>query len=294
MTSAPGSPPIHTTSSNQPPGVFVEIDRPCFKCSYNLKGLPIMGVCPECGMPVQDSLKGILLRFASPEYLATIRSGLSLILNGIILSIVVGVGSILVSLVFAFKVAAAVRTGTTVGTGDALAICIGIANLVPTAMIFLGYWRFTQPDPGFVGLERPDSARKIIRIAIGVQAAFQVVHLAFGLIATVLSRGSAISDLIKTFAAILSFASLAAWAVQFFAMMLYLRWLAARLPDLFVLKRSKTYMWLLPLLGTVGVVVFIGPIVALVLYWNLLDRVRKHLRSIAESGQLAPLAGTTA
>jgi hypothetical protein len=89
---------------------------------------------------------------------------------------------------------------------------------------------------------------------------------------------------------IVSLLSMIAWAVQFFAMMLYTRWLGSRVPDQWIIKRTKTYMWLLPLLTTVGVVlVGLGPIIALVLYWNLLDRMRKHLKSIESSGAPASL-----
>jgi len=71
-------------------------------------------------------------------------------------------------------------------------------------------------------------------------------------------------------------------------MLRYLRWLAARAPDASIVKESGMYMWFLPLLSTVGLVVF-GPLGAAVLYWRLLPRVRKHLISIERSGVPAAL-----
>jgi hypothetical protein len=42
-------------------------------------------------------------------------------------------------------------------------------------------------------------------------------------------------------------------------------------------------------LATVGALLLLGPLVALVLYWNLLHRMRKHLKAIVETGEPAQL-----
>jgi len=277
--SSPGSP-------IPPPLVSVEQDRPCVRCSYNLKGLPTTGSCPECGTPIQDSLRGILLHFASPEYLKSMRTGLSLVLNGILLMIVVMVASIFMGLVASMY-----------ATGSGVRLLISLASMAPSIMILVGYWLFTEPDPGFAGLERPDSARKVIRATVAVQAVFQAFHAVFVMLGVNASfnlrlGARAVVTPVDLLAILLGLASLIAWAVQFFAVMLYTRWLAARIPDRYVLGRSKTYMWVLPLLQTVGVVlVGLGPLIALVMYWNLLDRVRKHLKSIATDGKPLRLEG---
>ena len=62
--------------------------------------------------------------------------------------------------------------------------------------------------------------------------------------------------------------------------MLYLRWLAPRLPDDEVDAKARRLMWLGPLLVTVGALIVVGPLIAMVLYWNLLDRVRRNLKQI--------------
>jgi hypothetical protein len=281
----PPPPPVDSqfTQAGAPGGVYVEIDRPCVGCSYNLRGLPVTGNCPECGQPVQFSLRGILLQFASPDYLATIRSGVSLVLNGILVYIVL-------TLVTIFgAVAVSAGLGAPVSSGSSFEIVMSLVQLIPTAMIMLGYWKFTQPDPGFVGIEKPDSARSIVRIAVVIQAEFQVLHVLMTVIGGAMP-GAALA--VGIFAILFAIVSVVAWAVQFFAMMRYLKWLAARLPDTFIINRAGTYMWLLPVLYTVGSLVCVGPLIALVLYWNLLDRVRKHLRSIVETGQPAILPQT--
>lgn len=88
----------------------------------------------------------------------------------------------------------------------------------------------------------------------------------------------------------LGIVSVIAWAVLFFAVMRYTRWVAGRVPDQWIVRRTKTYMWLLPVLNTLGILLIgLGPIIALVLYWNLLDRLRKHTKSIVASGAPAAL-----
>jgi hypothetical protein len=262
---SPQSTPASTVSP------IVEGAAACNRCSYSLVGLPISGVCPECGQPVAASLRGFLLQFASPDYIATVRSGLSFILNGILLQILLMVVGVV--LAFAFR-----------GAGGVTLLLMG-GNLVCALIIFLGYLKATEADPSFVGTDRPTGARNVVRIAAVAQIA-----LTFPAIALELLGGTMDPGLKSILTGIVSLLSMIAWAVQFFAMMLYTRWLGSRVPDHWIIKRTKTYMWLLPLLTTVGVVlVGLGPIIALVLYWNLLDRMRKHLKSIESSGAPASL-----
>ncbi len=273
---------MSTTSDTAPPagpqlesevGV-VDHDRSCVRCSYNLRGLPIQGNCPECGNPVRDSLKGILLQFASPEYLAKIGKGLSFILNGILLMVATFVGAFVV---MATSGPAAVHS----------LIWQGI-QLVSSIVIFVGYWMYTEPDPGFVGTETPGSARNVARVAAAASVVVLVLTTALEELGVIssgpggLTAGSFLSML-------LGLVSLAAWAVQFFAIMRYTRWVSGRVPDAYIVKRTKTYMWLLPVLNTVGIAILIGPLMALIMYWNLLDRLRKHLKAIRATGQPAAL-----
>jgi hypothetical protein len=256
----------------------VDSDRGCVKCGYNVRGLPFKANCPECGTPVIQSLRGILLQFADPTYIKEILTGTSWVLNGILVSIVLAILGGLLGLGAAF-VAPNLASGTIL-LSSFVSLAVGI-------WIFLGYLKLTTPDPQFTGTERPDSARQVVRVAAIASIVISALQLIVGGIS--ISAGSVPGGLLGILGSVLGFASLIAFAVQFFATMNYMMWMAGRFPDMWIYRRAKTYRWLLPVLGTVGVIVLVGPLIALILYWNLLDRVRKHLKAITANGEPAVL-----
>jgi hypothetical protein len=48
----------------------------CIECGYNLRGLTRGGRCPECDTPIERSLRGDALQYASLAWLRTVRRGL--------------------------------------------------------------------------------------------------------------------------------------------------------------------------------------------------------------------------
>lgn len=278
MEQVPTTPidPLAAFSSGSAATGHLNDDRSCNKCGYNLRGLPLTGNCSECGTPVEFSLRGFLLRFASPEYLTLLKRGLGLIVAGILLK--------LITIIIAFAV------GITVGAiGQfvaALALVITAFDFVVSIMILTGYWMYTAPDPGYVGHELPSSARQVVRVTVIIQAAITGLLFAIQMIET-LGVGAG-RPLLGHIALALSVIALVSWAVQIFSAMRYTRWVASRIPDEKVVKQTRTYMWLLPLLFTVGAVLIVGPLLAIVLYWNMLDRVRKQIKAMLEPAAVAP------
>lgn len=249
---------------------FVGTDRPCRGCSYSLRGLPRDGRCPECGAPVGDSLRGFFLAYADPDYLETVRSGLSWVLAGIIVTFIVMMATILLRVLLgAFGLAPATRL-----VGDGL-------RLLPTIMLIIGFWRLTRPDPGYVGLEPPTSARRVVRATVAVNAAAALAAILLRLLSGGSGGGWAGFVYLGWSVVAIGFA---AWVGQFFAVLAYVRWLARRIPDEVIDRRCQTYAWLLPLVFVFGLLVLVGPLVAVTLYWLLLNRVQKQVRAIQSTG----------
>ena len=266
----------------------VNTAQSCIQCGYNLQGLPVSGLCPECGTALEKSLRGVLLEYSSEEYLHKLHSGLSLIVNAILLTVVWTIAYFLMALWLSG------------GTASALWI-LGLAAWFPAIMSFVGYWKFSEPDPGYAGREDTESARKLLRNAVLVEAACMVLLLFFSLLHATppwlrttpgTGAGAGASSLVDLVKILLNIVSWGAILAQFFGMMRYTRWLARRVPDAYIEQRTKTYMWLLPLLSTVGLLlVGLGLFIAVILYWSLLDRMRKHLRALEWTGHPANLDG---
>ena len=231
----------------------------CKSCGYDLTGLDPFGNCPECALAIERSLTDDRLANASPAYLARLHSGAFWIQTGIvviILNIFVAMGIGMAAQMLGLSNLAATAT-------------VLLGSLVASVMIAAGWWRFTEPDPSFTGRADASTARVWVRAAtLG------------SLGATLLNAG------VQTFTAapeLVMFTTIVyyvAFVIQYFASMVYLRWLTPRIPNWRAFRRSKTLMWLGPVLAIPGACVLVGPLVALVLYWNMLDWIRKDLKAI--------------
>ncbi len=251
---------------------MVSESRPCIRCSYELQGLSMSGNCPECGASVASSFHGMYLRYASPDYISTLQTGFTLALHAILLQVV----AVIIAFLGAFWLSSAMGlANSNAYMGRLVSVLLGVPISV---MSLMGYWRLTQPDPGFAGREKSDSSRRVIRTAVGVQALLSTVGLLAGLVSMSSSSGTSVDSVSVPIAML----SNLVFAVQFFAMMNYLIWLAKRIPDEVAIDRAKRNRWLLPILCTFGCLMIIGPLIAMVMYWNLLDRVRKYLRTISK------------
>ena len=248
---------------------------PCKQCGYALEGLPSDGMCPECGLPIERSLTDDQLRHSSPAYLALLHRGVFLILAGIIAQLLLFVGALFIG--FALSIG-----GVAIGTVQAV---MTLFSLIATGAIAWGWFLFSAPDPAFVGRLDGSRARVVVRVAVVANAAVTLVTTVaqFALPVTAVAPGAA-APAVTTASVVLFLLSLVgfvAWAVSFFAAMLYLRWLCPRIPNWRAYRRAKIMMWLGPLLFTVGALcIGLGPLVAVVLYWNMLEWVRRDLKRI--------------
>lgn len=269
--------------------MLVESSSACVECSYDLQGLHIDGVCPECGVPVERSLRGFLLQYAGDTYLRTLESGLSLVLRGIW-------AYLLVILAITVWRAAGRSWGVTVQGADLIR---AMAGLVITSVILLGYFRYSAPDPGFAGKDKGDSARTSLRSVVILQVCIAIID--FG-VRVAQSGGVTFTGAGALLIPLASTLSILLWALQLSTVMSYTAWLARRIPDPFVVKRASAFRWQFPLLtvlcliggsfsGCALIFFVLAGLAMLIRYWTLLNRMRTHMRSIIRSGRPAEVNG---
>lgn len=242
----------------------------CVTCAYDLTGLPASGACPECATPVQRSLDaanlGFRLELSSKEHVRTLLGGSRLVLTGILLMVILMIARVVIAI------------AATGGSQAWVLTLVAAAGFGIGLMIAAGWWKLSEPDPALRSGYDGGKPRKVVRVCVLIGIATAAIDVLFDLLLT--------SGLVSLGATVVQIAvgllGAAGSIVAFFAQMLYLRWLAPRLPTHAAAKRAKTMLWLGPVLYTVGLLALgLGPLIALVLYYNLLDKIRKDLKRIA-------------
>jgi MFS family permease len=197
------------------PNGLVNTDAACRKCSYNVRGLSVTDRCPECGTPVGISIHGDLLRYSDPDWVEKLARGVNLILWGIVAAIVAGIAGTVLAFNFDLWL------------GQAIAFVGGLVGLV-------GAWLLTEPDPGTQEPPQTVTSRRIVRFALlvglaqnllmfaGNRANHPIVERAFGMAAII--------------AGIVG-------VIGLFAQIYYLEILARRIPDEALARRANNVRW---------------------------------------------------
>lgn len=242
---------------------IVTFDAWCNACGYNLLGLPFAGVCPECGKPVEQSFRSDMLADCEPAHISTLLRGITFVLNGILGMValeIFGRGVGMISVAAGRKIP---PMGFTVASDS--------IDVVLKGIILYGWWTFSTLDPAYTGRNDASQSRTWIRNLLIVSIPTSILSMVVGFVAPTM-RGLIFAMFVV---------SAAIWIARFFFEMSYVRWLAPRIPNQKAAKRAKLLLWLGPILVTVGFFACgIGPLIALILYWNLLDWVRQDLRAI--------------
>ncbi len=201
-------------SSNQlQPGQVLENDVKCTRCGYNLRGLSVDKLCPECGTPIERSTHGNFLRFADPAWLDKLRLGTVVMVWNLLIILVLGVGAVLLTLA---------------GLPETVVILLGLlANSLGLWAMFL----VTTPEPAIAFEEDPITLRKLVRTS----AVLDFVGNVFGQTA----RGAGLSTAVLVGAGFLQLTGLVA-QVGFF---IYFRRFALRIPGRKLAGETTTVMW---------------------------------------------------
>ncbi len=144
---------IEATSAGEELTDIVDRDVQCVSCGYNLRGLGLAGVCPECGCPVEHSLHGDWLRYADGRWTKQILRGLRWAMVSRDAFAITIVGAIIMAVIGFI---------TTGGDADSPAapalrfaiVALGAAiGLLPIGVTY-GFWLASSPEPreGAAGL----------------------------------------------------------------------------------------------------------------------------------------------
>ncbi len=275
-------------SSGEAGAVLVTDGVTCISCGYNLHSISTSAVCPQCGKPVANSVARDLFGDAPAEYVRSLYTGTKLVIGMILFLVVLGLLSGLMSGLAGVQ-------AISPGVHDAVVVGTSVCSVIGTLVLALGWWKMSEPNPEHPPGYSGGASRSLVRWMAVVNAAFSatqsIILLASGAYRFSATQNPPWSNSTGSLLAFLGLGvlGLITFAVGYFAQMKYIEWMGPRLPNTWVTKRAKLLVWLGPVLVTVGIFCLgLGPLVALVLYYNLVTRVRADLKGIL--GRMASVA----
>lgn len=205
--------------------VAITADTPCRKCGYNLRGLGSDGLCPECGTPIAVSISGDLLRYCEPAWVQRLARGARLIIAGVAVIILGAIASVVIGAVSGIR-------------GTSPAILSALAGFAGNALIVIGSWLVTSPDPSGIGEDKYGTARRIIRITLLIGVINTFINLPGQFVALPPTVASVVK-LIGGLAGIIG-------VIGFIAQLHYFEKLGERIPDAQLSSRANFLKKALP------------------------------------------------
>lgn len=221
----------------------IDADITCRGCGYNLRGQSLSNTCPECGTSVEWSTRIDRLAYHDPAWLGSLKRGMLWFIIAIFAAFALGFVNFAVSSVLQPAGASpfAPQPGQPGGPpnftqamqsqmGGTAQLAVGLViGLISSALYLIGVWQLTTPMPSEAE-GNASSSRLIFRwgwvtataLSVTGQAAL-MVHIWVGMA--------------------LSTATMIPMAFAFFAMFVYLRGLARRIPNPSLAKQTRTVMW---------------------------------------------------
>jgi len=83
MTEPAPDPPAAAAAASPPDAELVAHEPRCTACAYLLHGLPIGGACPECGQPVEESLRAYHAAETCPAWIADLTLAAGTCMDGL-------------------------------------------------------------------------------------------------------------------------------------------------------------------------------------------------------------------
>jgi DNA-directed RNA polymerase subunit RPC12/RpoP len=251
------------------PECGTRITETCIVCEYDLSATDPRANCPECGTPVYCSSGRGALGAVPTEQLRSLHTGFRLITNLILLYII----SMVLTIVALYYVIANMPDDY-----YPFSVIAAIANNGLVFGVIYGWFRITPrlqnlPEP----IDAPDK-RSFVRITLWIFAAITSISLIYALIPTDPNAPPSAIDIAY---GIFSFLSAIFMLVVFVSNVMYMGWFARLVRNRKMAKRAKHFVWYGPLITVVGFfILFLGPLITLILYWNMIEYIRRDLKKI--------------
>lgn len=253
----------------------------CCKCGYDLAGLDIKGVCPECTEPVARSVVGNLLEFMPTEKVEQLHKRLGLVTAGTFASVLMPIVGAVVGGSIGFAVAAGAGPGGANGAAMSL-LTFGLSALNLTGLILLCVAWFglarTDGDMGETQLDRT-AMRAGLLMLMSYVSWLAAPYLAGRAGLTFLGGQAGVGGILGTLGLVLyavwiGCSAAYLWNAQHFLMMI-----ASRVPDPLLVhkvrgRRLSSVLW-----WTLGILAFfLGPLAAVSNLLTSVKDVRFHTK----------------
>ncbi|MGB0767365.1 MAG: hypothetical protein ACPGYV_06615 [Phycisphaeraceae bacterium] len=246
--------PIDAPNTNADPTVPAGDDRlswdvTCRGCGYNLRGHRFDAGCSECGLPVFESLHREELAGQDPDWIKSLRNGMTTLLAGICVMILV----VLVGFVIGFNSAmnSANQGPPAPGaqpTADTGILLFSLASTLVSAAIFgAAIWLTTAPEPN---PPSPQTTRVVARWGFAIAFTLSVIG---SLVGVMMPPGQSQAGTAASYG--LNIVNTLATCVAVPAILLYLRSLAERIPNPGLASQTLVVTWGLTIcfIATLGV-----------------------------------------
>ncbi len=221
-------------------GRAVEVDLPCVRCGYQLRGLPVSGKCPECGGEVRRSLMGDLLMFADAGYVRVLLIGAVLAEAGIVLALGAIFGGLgLLVVVSATDLMPGLRPET------AVSWVAGVGGLGFGFLTLAGWVMLSTPDPGRIGVDGGVTGRKVVRWGVFTTAIAWAAGAAVSIAGATMAGGMVWApSMVRTLMTVAVWAGAAGVIAQLFGASWYMEHMARRVRCEPMRKAARDVRWL--------------------------------------------------
>jgi len=271
---------------------------------------------------VTASVAGDLAQVAGPDGLRSLHTGLTRVRLAILGQALLAIGYYVISVITTVRVSMLSQSGSAWTLYSALAYAA--LSTMLTLFLLWGYWGVARTP--LVDADAGARAKGQTALRIGLVVAAILVAVAFLQTTTstlLVSSDNAAAGVVKiAWSVVAGIASLGAWGTIYFSSLLVIEGAARRLPDRALMRRAKRILWLGPTVVVVGTVLdggvifvaspllfmgstsastiifgllgfvglFLGPLIALAMYWNTLNRLRKDVKRVVRAVATADAA----